>query len=766
MTDPSKPVFVSYARSTSADAARALVRELGEESCFLDERDLDELCEFPRELTGALLAARVVVVLVDERYFRRWYCVREWMLAVAPWRQTLRGAEVPDDELALGHLVVALPETPLELRDQERLPPRVQRENLPLAGETQVLADAVRRRLESSELTLAQRFQQIGVPDTERDVLADTRMQRPALAMRETPGNSPDIPLSLHDGFVGRANEIWDLHHVLSTLRVGGAAAALTGALHGGGGYGKTQLAAEYARRLGPAAYRGGVFWVNAGDPTARSTSIREALAAALPPEQRQQVQTLPEKQVPGRLREALLARAGEGDVLYVIDNLPEPEAGCAPLDPADLCPAFSEVTCLVTSRTRQGIGAGIATIDVDVLDDGAALELLLHGVGGESTLAPGEWTEILTWTGNLPLVLNLLNGMLARGTGPRQLLERAREGEVGSAYDRYVDSLRGEVAERYLRNLTQVFGYSYEQLDEASRQALHQLAWASPEPIPTQLLEAVCTAEDRDRVRSQLVGRSFLTPVEDLPMNSAFRLHRVLASFVRGLVRSPETRASLLEATTSCFVTSSGDDDLPSPVAIALVPHITAQLRYDSVDGREGRRDAWWRLARKLNPVAERCPTSAPVELAVQVARHLLAGSSRDANEEDWAHSQANLGYALDGLGQREGDPARLAEAVDAYRAALQVYTREQLPLDWAMTQNNLGIALRGLGEREGDPARLAEAVDAYRAALQVYTREQLPLQWAATQNNLGNALASLGQRDGDPARLAAAVDAYRAAL
>ena len=44
-------------------------------------------------------------------------------------------------------------------------------------------------------------------------------------------------------------------------------------------------------------------------------------------------------------------------------------------------------------------------------------------------------------------------------------------------------------------------------------------------------------------------------------------------------------------------------------------------------------------------------------------------------------------------------------------------------------MTQMNLGSALFRLGERESGMARLEEAVDAYRAALQEMTRERVPL-------------------------------------
>jgi tetratricopeptide (TPR) repeat protein len=112
------------------------------------------------------------------------------------------------------------------------------------------------------------------------------------------------------------------------------------------------------------------------------------------------------------------------------------------------------------------------------------------------------------------------------------------------------------------------------------------------------------------------------------------------------------------------------------------------------------------------------------------------------------------------------------LAEAVVAYRSALEVYTREQFPQDWAITQNNLGLALTGQGIRtEGAKAAelLAEAVAAYRSALDVRSREQFPQDWAATQYNLGDALKELGTRSGaEEGRklLQEAVAAYRSAL
>ena len=67
----------------------------------------------------------------------------------------------------------------------------------------------------------------------------------------------------------------------------------------------------------------------------------------------------------------------------------------------------------------------------------------------------------------------------------------------------------------------------------------------------------------------------------------------------------------------------------------------------------------------------------------------------------------------------------------------ALELYTQEDFPLDWAMTQYNLGIALQELGKREGNLARLEAAVEALKAYDLRYTRKKIinSPDWAMTQ-------------------------------
>ncbi|MEM7522351.1 MAG: glycosyltransferase [Pseudomonadota bacterium] len=151
---------------------------------------------------------------------------------------------------------------------------------------------------------------------------------------------------------------------------------------------------------------------------------------------------------------------------------------------------------------------------------------------------------------------------------------------------------------------------------------------------------------------------------------------------------------------------------------------------------------------------------------LAVALAREALNQMSRARAPSDWAMTQNNLGIALQRLGDRDADNARLEQAVDAYRAALEVYTRESAPSGWAAIKSNLGNALRSLGDRDADNARLEQAVDAHHAALEVYTREDAPFRWARTQDSLGDALLSLADRRKDDDALEQAIAAFAAAL
>ena len=262
------PVFISYAHTTSRAHAEALHRELGGEKglAFLDTSDIETLQKFPAEISEALLAAKVVVIFADETYFRRWYCLREFDLALTPFHKLARsGAGETERQEALDHIVVALPDTRTASQALKLLPPSLGITNWLRASETKKLAEIVNARLAQVTPTIGEHL------DTVMKALEAQAVRR-----RLSEQGAMPQPLSLHglrlfpaaiepslfEGFKGRADDLWRLHHALWTMGVG--TAALTGAIEAGGGYGKSRLAIEYLHRYGPDHYRGGVFWIDA----------------------------------------------------------------------------------------------------------------------------------------------------------------------------------------------------------------------------------------------------------------------------------------------------------------------------------------------------------------------------------------------------------------------------------------------------------------------------------------------------------------------
>jgi hypothetical protein len=66
-------------------------------------------------------------------------------------------------------------------------------------------------------------------------------------------------------------------------------------------------------------------------------------------------------------------------------------------------------------------------------------------------------------------------------------------------------------------------------------------------------------------------------------------------------------------------------------------------------------------------------------------------------------------------------------------------------------MTQNNLGAALTRLGEREAGTARLEEAVEAHREALEVFRAANATYYVEMAEGNLQQVNRLIQQKRGD---------------
>ena len=201
------------------------------------------------------------------------------------------------------------------------------------------------------------------------------------------PGGLPEIcgiPHPRNPNFTGRVELLRDLREALDSEK----SAALTQAIHGLGGVGKTQLAIEYAYRY--ANHYSLIWWVRSETPESLNADW-EALARRM--NLVSQEDQLEQSEVIEIVRGALEQRTGW---LLVFDNAPNPNAIEFYL------PHGSAGHVVVTSR--YAAWGGVARpLPVKVWEPRESVEFLLKRTGHEDEAAAGQLAEEL---GYLPLAL------------------------------------------------------------------------------------------------------------------------------------------------------------------------------------------------------------------------------------------------------------------------------------------------------------------------------------------------------------------------
>lgn len=570
------PVFISYARRTSRDYAEALHAALGgkHSKAFLDTSDIELGERFPPVLIDALLDARVVVVFWDEAYVTRWYCLRELQVALSPYEFALRrqASTTSDIEEALSHIVVALPPVG-QSADLDGLPPALRTTNWPAADVTERLAEMVTLLLPNSGKSIRERLPHLECVRLRQTLLEEAALPppRPLCGLRTYHPNG-NIEQSIHDRFVGRADELASIHFRLSTMRgYASNAAALSGSVSAAGGFGKTRLALEYVHRYGPTHYPGGVFWINADmDLSAIDEQFHGALRSLCPHEP---VPTLADIRKRGEstrdhLFRALAKEPAEKPILFVVDNVPETPTGSSVRRLQDFCPALGLVTLLVTSRQRT-TEPGVKWIPVGVLQRRSSVALLTHELPNSDDLDQGDWGDIAAWVGDLPLALDLLNRSIALGAlTPRELLDVARRQSPTSALDMQREALRGHVPDAILSGVTEAFSVSLNKLDAATRMAAFLLSQLAPWPIPEELIAAFDSTLFPPKVRTALLARHFVTGNGH---GSFGTTHRVLADFLRSAAED-DGRKRLYDVVATAVLSVMEDRRNKSPKSWSLM--------------------------------------------------------------------------------------------------------------------------------------------------------------------------------------------------
>lgn len=274
-----------------------------------------------------------------------------------------------------------------------------------------------------------------------------TERQQPKIS-----GVPNNLPRSGTNAFVGREEDLTTLHTQLhQSDRI-----AIT-ALRGMGGIGKTELALQYAlhhRDLG--TYPGGICWLQAKEQNIGTEIVNFALiylnltppdgldlpsqvayiwqhwphpvgAHRRAPSATSTPATDPLGDQPGKTlgQKAQDPALGAqpcaptlGDVLVVIDDVSGPDEAKAynAIKPY-LPPQETHFRVLLTTRLQ--LGTSIQTVQIDVLNPAAALELLTSLIGADRVNQELDTAKALCqWLGYLPLGLELVGRFLARKRG------------------------------------------------------------------------------------------------------------------------------------------------------------------------------------------------------------------------------------------------------------------------------------------------------------------------------------------------------------
>jgi tetratricopeptide (TPR) repeat protein len=595
------------------------------------------------------------------------------------------------------------------------------------------------------------------------------------------PGRGPavsNLP-ARNPNFSGREELLEELH---ASVQAGSAAVVPTGAVHGLGGVGKTELALEFVHRF--ASDYDVAWWVPAERPTS-ATAALAALAGRLGVEQ-----VADQGEMVAGLFDRLRAR---DRWLLVYDNAERPDRL------AGLLPPGGGGQVLVTSRWSAW-GSKATPLPVNVLSRDESIAFLRRrtGAGDQATL--DALAELL---GDLPLALEEAAAYLEEtrvGLGEYLELVRGRTREL-FGLDQPPDDEHGDQ-----RRVATVWSLSLDQVrqEAPAAEALltlcaflapdipRDLPQEQPQLLPEGLAEAVGDPLAYNRMVA-VVGRYSLATVSP----AAVGVHRLVQAVIQarlgedGERRWAEVAVSLLRA----IFPNESWEVAAWPECERLLPQVLAVARHAERLG-VAREQAGWLLDRastylrerglyrQARPIAEQAVTVTEAALGpadpqvawrcdgfgcvllelgdlagarVQFERALWVGeAARGPDHPDVAAWCNDLGLVLQDLGDLEGARVELERALVISEAALG----PDHPTV-GIRRNNLGLVLQDLEDLEGARGQMERALVISEAAL----GPDHPTV-GIRRNNLGRVLQDLGDLEGARGQMERALVISEAAL
>ncbi|MEX2304426.1 MAG: FxSxx-COOH system tetratricopeptide repeat protein [Bryobacterales bacterium] len=541
------------------------------------------------------------------------------------------------------------------------------------------------------------------------------------------PGRLPDLfnlPHHRNPNFTGRDELLRGLREALN----GGGAAALTQAVHGLGGVGKTQLAVEYVYRF--ASNYSLVWWVRSETVESRNADY-ETLAKRLKlfpgGEQAEQGQVIE------AVRGALETRDGW---LVVFDNVPEPKS----ID--GYRPRGGGGHVVVTSR-HAAWGGVARPLKVNVWKSEDSVRFLLSRTGREEEKAAGELAQEL---GYLPLALEQAAAYVEHaGISLANYLNLFRE--------RLLELFEDERLAEAEPTVTTTWEISFRRVREIFPPAadlLNLCAFFAPDDIPLEVI--VEGAENlpqclADTVRDSLALNRTIGLLSDHSLveveaghggHRRLSLHRLVQAVTRDRLSQRELPIWLRAAANVVNYAFPNEPSEPynwsksellSPHAARIADHSEwARLPLESVSRLLNQLGVYAWSRADLTQAKSRIERALAIDEQIYGPHHLMVGIRAN-----------NIGQIL----QEQGD---LSGALDWTRRSLSISEKANGPdhPEVAIRANNIGSILKEQGDLDG-------ALQWSRRALAINEKVNGPdhPDVARYSNNIGQILKAQGKLD-----------------
>jgi tetratricopeptide (TPR) repeat protein len=511
----------------------------------------------------------------------------------------------------------------------------------------------------------------------------------------------------------------------------GGTAAIVSKALYGLGGIGKTRAAVEYAWRYRE-DYRALLF-VQADSPD----ELRRNLANLTGPLQLAEHEAAEEEV---RLHATLAwLRANAGWLLIL--NLDTPAA----LAEANrLMGRLAGGHVVLTSRL-DSFARHVEPLELDVLNPDAAVSFLLEATNGRRRKAADDEArarELAEELGRLALALEQAAATIDKQRcGFRHYLETWR-----SNRERVVGWARPEIT-GYHHAVAVTWQTSVDQLNDAARHLLAQLAFLAPDPVPAFLLDVAIPgveAEDQHGALTDLATVSLVTRETE---GERFSVHRLVQDVTRRSLDAAASRRRMSEALSWVDAGFDGDpDDVRTwPRLDPLVPHVLSVTQWADPEGIEQP------TARLMSQLGALFHTKSLHRQAEPLVRRALK-----INETTLGPDHPVVATGLNNLAELLRATNRLADAEPLYRRALAINEAS-----FGLNDSSVAICLNNLAELLRANNRFADAKPLYRRALAINETS-----FGRDHPDVGQSLNNFAQLLQDTNRLAEAEPLMRRAL